>query len=491
MIKYPTCIDGQFAIIAPSQGANHESGEKFTAELALAGGVRVRTHGELDVVRVLDPQGATIGLFLGDVVDNSVGAVLDRDFVQEGPNDVSSIDPWIERNVYRYSGRHIFVLSCAHGNRIYLDAGGMLPVVYDSSKRAAGSTAAAILSPDEFEERFDRDLFETLGIFRDGWFPAGLTAHHGLNRLLPNFYLDLDTWLPHRHWPLRQIEADPDPHRVIREIGQEIRRNVAPYLGAGDLFLALTGGYETRLILSVCRDIADRVRFVCFFKTEGDRDLLLAQALARRLGVKLDTHEFAVASDDEAMEWVARSGYCAGEGRYSHATLKKLSADAHLVGGVAGEVGRGFFWRPKDDSTRRLTAADIVSRMALPRATAVDTAVSQWHQTVEDFDPLLQLDLAYLELRVSCWAAVQAYSTLKPRRVYPLVSRRIFTGMLMLPPDWRRDERWIREAIRDSWPEALDVPFNSLGVVKDNLLLIRRAASRPGLIVRRIKRKFL
>ena len=56
-----------------------------------------------------------------------------------------------------------------------------------------GATALALLDADEAEKRFRRDLYDRLGVRREGWFPGGLTAHFQEGRLVGwNWHLAQD-----------------------------------------------------------------------------------------------------------------------------------------------------------------------------------------------------------------------------------------------------------------------------------------------------------
>lgn len=453
-------------------------------------GMELIADGALRVIHCKHADGGTVGFFLGDPIDSTnLQSITGELTFPSKIESWSSVDQWVEEQVYRYAGRFIFVLLAGDHRRVYLDAAGLLPLVYDPERRLAGSTAAALLAPAEFMNRFDRDLFTTLGILDGGWIPGGLTAHRGINRLLCNFYLDLNDWTTHRHWPRQAFEVSAEPMQAVQAINETIRSTIATYSRLGSLCMALTGGYETRLLLSLTKGFEREVDFVCFYSSSSDRDLTLSQKLARRFRLRLRTLKFPPVSCDEADQWLARSGYCTGENRHTFAVTGKLAKFDYFAGGVAGEVGRGFFWRPGDGSSP-ITAQSIYNRLGLPPSDALKRAIETWFTTLPTADPLLALDLAYLELRVCCWASVQTYSAVGPAHVYPMVSRRTFTAMLSLPPSWRRHDEWLRIAIENNWPEILSIPVNSLGPVREAIRTVRRVVRQPSLIVRRWRKRF-
>ncbi|MEO1425145.1 MAG: hypothetical protein AAFV09_18500, partial [Pseudomonadota bacterium] len=106
-----------------------------------------------------------------------------------------------------------------------------------------------------------------------------------------------------------------------------------------------------------------------------------------------------------------------------------------------------------------MDADQIVPRFGMPANPAVRAAVEAWLPSIAHIrDPFLRLDLAYLELRMGCWAFAQAYVAPGLPEVSPMISRRCFQAMLSLPPDWRRGNRMILDSVRLAWPELLELP---------------------------------
>jgi hypothetical protein len=126
----------------------------------------------------------------------------------------------------------------------------------------------------------------------------------------------------------------------------------------------------------------------------------------------------------------------------------------------------------------------------MPIHDEVAAAVEAWMKTVPEVDGYLTLDLAYLELRMSCWAFAQAYATPDNCAIHPLISRESFTAMLSLPPEWRRSNRMITRGIEIAWPELLSLPINRYGDYRDMLRPLGRAFRNPQLVVKKLRKRF-
>lgn len=489
-VNFPEALPGQFIFFDRSQvrASDLEPLRDGWSRVQI-GNFEIHRAPELPIVRCRGDDGEVVGFFLGYPIDFDAATAVSTELVLPSALISSGgLGHWVEQHIYRFAGRFVFVLTWQGHSRVYLDAAGSLPVVYDADARLVGSTAGAIYGPQEFIERFDDGIFDRLNLLDGGWFPGRLTAHRGLQRLTCNFYLDLESWQPQRHWP-SDMKHNPDPDAASLMLGEEIRKGVRAYLALGSCCMALTGGHETRLLLSTVRNSVQSMTFFCLSETEPGRDQVISSRLARRFGLRLRFIQFPEVTDQEAIDWMARTGFCAAEHRYRYKGVKQLNEFNYCIGGSAGEVGRGFFWRP-GDGARPLTAPEIYSRLGLPSCLAAEKAVADWTATLPTKDPLLQLDLAYLELRMSCWFAVQTYGSIGPKQAYPMISRRVFRRMLEVPPSHRRANEWILCVIRSFWPELLTVPINSLGPFREAVRTIVRAVRRPSLVARRLRRRF-
>lgn len=124
------------------------------------------------------------------------------------------------------------------------------------------------------------------------------------------------------------------------------------------------------------------------------------------------------------------------------------------------------------------------------RAITVLAATEQWFASIEEFNPLLQLDLAYLELRMSAWAFAQCYAqdAIVPH-IHPMIGRESFELMLGLSPEAKRDNSFILEGVRELWPELLDIPINEYGDYRDFLRVIS-VSTDPVKLVRSLRKRF-
>ena len=114
-------------------------------------------------------------------------------------------------------------------------------------------------------------------------------------------------------------------------------------------------------------------------------------------------------------------------------------------------------------------------RFGLPIHARVIEATDAWFQGVRGFNGLTQLDLAYLELRMSAWAFAQAYAQdAIVDHVHPMITRESFRLMLELGPEAKRQNAFILDGIRALWPTLLELPINRYGDLRDLLGFVHR-----------------
>jgi hypothetical protein len=87
----------------------------------------------------------------------------------------------------------------------------------------------------------------------------GMTSRRGVQRLHPNHYLDLMSWSPRRHWPTAPLDYHVYPEDAVEVVSRVIKRHIIAATRRGPLDLALTGGHDSRSILSCAREQLDRV----------------------------------------------------------------------------------------------------------------------------------------------------------------------------------------------------------------------------------------
>ncbi len=445
-------------------------------------GLNVSVHHNLRSSKVFDPSGTQLGLFLGMPIDLNQEQIINANiYLQENIDDIPAI-------LENYAGSYVFIFVSKADKRIYLDANGTMSLVYDPSTQIIGSTAAVLLDEQSYFEKLRGVQFDSLDVLNFGWFPSGLTAHEGIERLLANHYLDLNTWEQVRFWPQKVIKYTKDPHSEVTSIRQETTKVINALTKSYNVIQSLTAGYETRFLLSCAKKYIKQVSFFTVVSSKIDVDI--AKKLSNEFNLVYTPIAALKANTRQQQEWLYRAGHSVGgTNLLTHPSIGHFSANTVLSIGLGGEVGRGFFWKKNDHINTRVDAKLIVGRFGLPFDKLVIERTEYWLAGLPPgLDFFTILDLAYLELRMSAWAYAQSYAqdSICPH-FSPMISYRNYKSMFRIHPDKKRTDYIIRQSILDGWPELLKYPINRYGGLKD-IIAIFHKLSNPKRIAAKIRK---
>jgi hypothetical protein len=447
---------------------------------------------DLPVTRVTDHDGTDLGVILGFAIDVPNSVTLGSNWT--APVDANDpIDTIADALLWVLGGRYIWICTVENHARVYPDAGAQVTCVYDPIEKCAGATAPSILDEEHYEARFNKSLFDTLGVNGEGWFPAGLTAHHGLFRLLPNHYLNLNTWTTARFSLGATVRQDLTPDVIVSQMIDVIRSQMAA-LAASDKTpaIALTAGYETRVLLACARPFLEKVKFVTVVGEDRHQiDSIIACRIATDLELDYMPLHRKEADANQRGLFLRRGGHCYGDSNTKyHPSVWPLVPDHVFVGGLGGEIGRAFLWQPSDTPETEITSDLLISRFGLPTSFETKTAIDAWLTAVKDDigkDALQILDLAYIENRMGPWANAQFCADPTVIRQAPMFTYATSQLMRSLPADWKRSGKLGIAIIDQLWPELSAYPYNSLGPTLDFGVKLQRIFANPTLLFKKLR----
>ena len=441
-------------------------------------------------ISVEDSDGRPAGVLLGQVIDLAGRRMIEtawRAPVARGAN----VDVFARPVLWSLGGNFLWIFANDTVSRIYPDASAQLPCVWDPGNRQAASTAHALFDEQTYAARFDAPLHKALGIDGEGWFPAGLTAHKGVKRLLPCHYLDLESWEARRFWSIAEVDQAPDPAAAVRELGQLVTAQIAAIAASAKKpAMGLTAGRETRTLLACAKPFIDRIDTVTVVGEDRHlTDSIVARRIAAEFGISHRELPRVSASEEQRQRFIRRCGHCYGDSNAVYHPSGWPIADSHvMIGGTGGEVGRGFFWRSSDGPETPLTALQLVNRLGIPAAPELVSAVEAWMAGLPPMNTLQVLDEVYLELRMGPWHGVQFCGNPTLIRISPLLTYRGVELMWSLPEDWKRRSLFVDGIIGANWPELLRIPFYSLGWMRDRLIKLQKVARNPGVIMKKLRK---
>ena len=225
----------------------------------------------------------------------------------------------------------------------------------------------------------------------------GLTPYHGVKRLLPNHFLDLETFASVRHWPPSGLA----PYMPEAEAADRLVAGVAALLrDIGSRFdavrISLSAGRDSRAVLALCRPLVAAAgdKVTAFTTRRGDVwsrvDVATAAKLAERAGIRHEIVEgkSQIAATDEE---VARAFVRFGEAKWGP-ILKSAAASTPPKGGsrkihlpgMGGEVARGYYWDGRMPRPQDVEPPALLRRVGMPAVPETVAAAAAWLEGLPD-----------------------------------------------------------------------------------------------------------
>lgn len=450
----------------------------------------LQTGDGLGVTHVTDAQGTAVGVLLGFPIDLNA-----RRLIGDGWRSAHSLnsdpDTFAEAVLDDLGGRFLWLFVRDEIARVYTDISAQVSCVYDAKKQILGSTAHALFDDATYTERFNQTLFDQLGVNGEGWFPCGLTAHHGLKRLLPNSYLDMNSFEEVRYWPNGPAVTSPHPEDLVDPFIETVQAQIeALIMGPKKIAMALTAGLDSRTILACARPFKDKI--TCVTVTGQDRhaiDSVMARQITTKMGIHHLTLPRQSATPAQKDLFIRRGGHCNGDSNaLYHPTVWPLQDEYVFVGGAGGEVSRPPLFRVADSSDDKLDPKTILARLGFKTLPALTEAMAEKLDKARTRDPHQILDMIHLEDRYGAWYAVQFCCDPTLVRHAPFLTQRTVRLMMQLPPDWKLDYRFEHLVIQKAWPELDAFPYNTLGPWRDRFINLQRVLADPRIIIKKLRK---
>lgn len=457
--------------------------EEFPAwqRIVVDGGLHLTAHPDLDVCRVAkDSKAITL---LGYILDPARPSANNLDIVTDLLAQLHTVDDFFEHTA-RLGGRWVLIVNDGVRTIGFADAVGLRQVAYTVGSPPGPLWCAS--QPGLLAEVVDLPMdIEAVAFLQTGaWPPGDTTPYAGIKALLPNHYLDLGTGRPYRYWP--NADLSPMPLReAIRKSSEILRGLMEGVQHRSDLMLALTSGWDSRLMLAASRSMTREIfRFTAVFNNTpaGHRDVITPARLLLKLGRKHEILDCRNDVDDEFAKIYRRNVIMAHE-EYcpvAQALLDQTPSKSVCIRGDVAEIAKCFY-RLDVSNREEVTAHDLCVLTGLPKEPFVLKEFERWLSGARGRSynvPLL--DLFYWEQEAPrLHAMIEAECDIARESFAPLNCRSLLTTMLSVPERYRQEPTFdfFRALIRDLWPEALMEPINGRPQTGPEVVIRRTLAS--------------
>jgi hypothetical protein len=366
----------------------------------------------------------------------------------------------IERMYHRMTGRFI-IISISHGQfRFLTDPGGLLPVVYRTSEGDVGSTpralelAAPIVIDEEKREGFIR---------QDGtvWYAFGITPFASIDHLLPATVLQMPAG---KTTPIAGETEAMSSAQSVEYLYEHSRNFISALSGLGTLECHLTAGWDSRMVMSAAMRTSAPVNYITY-KTPGSSgsiDCQISRLIAQKFSLNHDEIALQPTGQSDIDDWRWRTADCIQDSvMHLTRTVQATDSNRFVLCGLAGEVGRAFYWRSKDIGKTGLTAPELLRRIGFKETQQAIDHGERWLEPFAGFPTPLILDQAYIDLRLGGWGGPSIYGhpVSKPT-LTPFNNATMFSLMTSLPENYRLSGQFARDFVSLGSLELAAMPVN-------------------------------
>lgn len=444
--------------------------------LSLPNGKLLAVHPDLEVTSL--EEGAFRLVLLGYLLDpgapeNSNQQILSR-ISREAKNTTDLIAALDD-----LGGRYVLFIFTGSDQVVLNDAGGLRQVFYHNSPDGSLWLAPQPgLIADRFQFKYSTEVdsflnSETIQKYREPWFPGDATPFAEVKHLLPNHLLDLKSGEVRRYWPLQRIskqgmqEGAKKAAGILQQLMQAANNRF-------NLAMALTGGYDSRIVFAACRGIVQELHVYSMMYhrlSEQSPDITLAQQIAGFAGVPHHLFSCFEPMDEDFsylythnLEKIYQS-----YGNIVYGRFRNLDQDKVVVKSVVNEIARCFYYR-NGVYPYRVTPEFLCKVSKLGEHPFVYRKFEEW---MNDAQPVVALgykllDFFYWENRNANWQAMsQLEFDLAHEEFTPFSCRTLLATMLGVDHQYRcmPKNTFQREMVRQSWGELDQFPYNPRGKV--------------------------
>ena len=459
---------GQF-VLGPSFLNSFETWQRIRIDESL----KLTVHPELNTAQVFDEEKSLT--LLGFILNPDDSEANDLDILHRLLRSFSDTNKLIEETS-RYGGRWILIATHGEEKCLFNDALGLRQVFYTNPESTGNLWA--ISQPGIGADLLDLKMDDRALKFMDSYefrshpeyrWPGTGTPHIDIKHLLPNHYLDLHTGACHRYWPDKPLEklSLDEALEKISNLLQGLMRGAAKRF---DLALGVTAGLDSRLVLSTCKEISDKISCITVRQgkmSDDSPDIVVPARLLFRLGLEHNVIRAAASMTPEFSRTFKKNVFLAHDiyGHDAEAILDYFSRKKVAVTGSGAEVGRCSFREklPMSDK-RRITPEDLSRLQKMDNNEFAISHFSDWLQDLGKIHNVKILDLFEWEQGHGNWLAMtQLEFDIAWRDTFtPYNCRSVLISMLSVDEKYRKapDYKFFKKLILKLWPEILCEPIN-------------------------------
>lgn len=382
----------------------------------------------------------------------------------------------IAEKLYPITGRFVLIAKLSNDYFIFNDACGLKQLFYmkyEQQVYVASQPLLFKLVTDWKEGNLYYNYLNSKYVKThiEHWIPCGSSLYDNVHQLIPNHYLDIMNYRQVRYWPNKEIKRT-NFEDALEQFTSLLKNTMTAANKRFKLALPLTAGWDSRVILSACKDIADDIFFYTLKYrklTEDANDIKIPYIILSELGYQhhvIDCHKVA---DKEFLDQYKKNTHLPHINDWAtiaNEMYRSFPSDFVAVKGNCAEIGRCHYYHsgrhPSVSSAKKI--AKLVRHWN--HFSFIREGIAEWYDGIKEPEKnygYALFDLFYWEHRMGSW---QAQSQLEwdivQQSFTPYNNRELLDIMLAVEPKYRCKPHYFffMKSIQKLWKETLIAPVN-------------------------------
>lgn len=384
-----------------------------------------------------------------------------------------SIDQML-KNTDDLAGRWALFVEKDGKRVVYLDCSGLRPIYYAKDERGRIWIAA---QPKFLAERLKFNISDDARVFmesdgykprKEPWFPYDTTPYAEITRLVTNHVLDLQSGVQTRFWPYQKVKKINV--KLAAKMGNGILKGI---LNAAHkrykLGLPLTGGNDSRVLLSASRDFASEIfiyTLIYYDLTEENNEIAYPMRICKDLGLDYRPIHCQEKADDHFADIYRQNVENCHEAWIDivYGLYNQYPRDRMALKGSSSEICRCVYFK-NGVHPYQLSRKEVRQILKFGDTDLARDAMDRWHEDIYRYekDGYHILDFLYWEHRLNNWQSMsQMEFDLAQDELTPFSHRGLAQLFFGVPLKYRcaPDFTLYRMLMQENWPELLNYPFN-------------------------------
>lgn len=437
------------------------------------------------------------GVLLGHVLNPKEPELTFDDILKALMNQTS--ESGIAEVLYGLTGRFVFILEENNNFTFFNDACGLKTFFYTQIENELYFVSQPLLLDFNFPgtivkgKRYN-DFYnsEYLKNSKESWYPSGTSLYEGIKQLAPNHYLKTTNLKQIRYWPNKAHKIS-DFETNFEKFSNLLEQTMIAGSKKYKLALGLTGGFDSRIILSACSSVKDNMKFYTLKYRALDKnnsDIWIPLRLKDKLGIDHEIMNCKMSVGDEFKEIYLNNSDMAhldDWGYIAHGISKNLSDDTMAIKGNCSETGRCYFYK-SGKHPKIKTSDDILNYNTNWRGISfIEKRIEEWYEGIKKPENNMGyniLDLFHWEVSTGSW---QTQNQLEWDMVHdtftPFNNRELLDAMLRIDPKYRsKPNNYILyyKTMEKLWPDVLSEPINPMSFKEQIKIAIKSLLVKVG-----------